>query len=67
MSLKIVHLVFISASTLLAFGYGGWSLTAYFTQGRGVQGLLGALSVVAGCTLIFYGRAILKKFRWIDL
>ncbi len=67
MSLKVVHLAFIAASTLLAFGYGGWSVTAYFTQGRNVQGVLGALSLAAGVGLIFYGRAILKKFRWIDL
>jgi hypothetical protein len=67
MSLKVFHIVFITASTLLAFGFGGWSLTEYFTQGGLSTAILGFASVAAGLALIWYGRAILKKFRWIDL
>ena len=31
MSLKAVHIIFITASCLLAFGFAGWCLKSFFS------------------------------------
>ena len=57
MSLKAFHIIFITASTLLAFGFGAWSLIGYFTVRSGKLDLiLGLASVGAGIALIVYGK-----------
>jgi len=65
MSLKAIHLVFISASTLLAMGFSGWSLSNFFAPEGGVKldlalGLGSALSAVG---LMVYGVYFLKKLK----
>ena len=63
MSLKAFHIVFIAASTLLAFGFGAWWLDQFFNDGRLLELLFGILSALAGAALIFYGRYFLKKLK----
>jgi hypothetical protein len=63
MSLKAFHLVFITAATLLAFGFGGW-LAKNFFAGGGAGNLISALlSFGAGIGLIVYECYFLKKTK----
>ena len=63
MSLKAIHLVFITASTALAFGFAAWELTAYANAGQTGDLILGIGSAVSGVALIIYGRYFLKKLK----
>jgi hypothetical protein len=64
MSLKIFHLVFITAASALAFGCGVWGLKNYWSaDGRLVDLLFGLGSLVAGVGLIVYERYFLKKLK----
>ena len=62
MSLRIFHIVFITLSTLLAFGLSAWEYGNYRAFGGGH--LWGAL-LAAGCGLILitYGIWFWKKAR----
>jgi hypothetical protein len=63
-SLKTVHIIFITASTLLAFGFGAWSLNNYFSPTGALGDLvLGGGSVAFGVGLIFYGKYFWKKLK----
>jgi ABC-type uncharacterized transport system permease subunit len=66
MSLKAIHIVFICASTLLAFGFGAWSLVHFANEGQRIDLAFGVGSILAGIGLIIYGRLILKKLRHIS-
>jgi len=66
MSLKTFHVVFISASTLLAFGFGGWLLKAYASTGQVSDLIFGIASVAVGIGLITYGRYFLRKLKHIS-
>ena len=64
MSLKALHLVFISAASALAFGFGVWSLKNYRLPGGGAEDLaLSLVSMAAGVGLIIYECCFLKKFK----
>jgi hypothetical protein len=64
MSLKAFHLIFITASSALAFGFGVWSLKDYWSpDGRLMNLLFGIGSIVAGVGLIAYERYFLKKLK----
>jgi len=63
MSLKAFHIIFIAASTLLAFGFGAWWLVQFFNDGKLLELLFAILSALAGAALIFYGRYFLKKLK----
>lgn len=61
MSLKALHLVFITASCLLAFGFAAW---CFFSPERSARDVVyGIGSVAVGVGLIFYGRYFLKKLK----
>jgi hypothetical protein len=63
MSLKAFHLVFITAATLLAFGFGVWLAKNFFSTG-GTGNLISALlSFGAGIGLIVYECYFLKKTK----
>jgi len=66
MSLKAFHLVFVTASVLLAFGCAAWSLMNYFEAKRAADLVFGVCSAVIGLGLIFYGRYFLKKLKHIS-
>lgn len=64
MSLKAIHIVFILAATLLAFGFGAWALRGYFSYEAGQSYLvMGVTSVCSGFVLLVYGRYFLRKLR----
>jgi len=64
MSLKAFHLVFITASSALAFGFGVWELRSYWSVAGVLQDLLFGLgSLVAGVGLLVYERYFLKKLK----
>jgi hypothetical protein len=63
-SLKAFHLIFISASSALAFGCTVWAVKNYFSpEGRGLDMLFATCSFLAGVGLIVYGRYFLKKLK----
>ena len=62
MSLKAFHVVFVTASVLLAFGFAAWCFSASPEPGLGWQ-LTGAASVLTGLGLVFYEAWFLKKMR----
>lgn len=64
MSLKAFHVVFITAASALAFGFGVWLLREY----RGVDGTTNDLvwavsSMVVGAGLLVYEGFVLKKLK----
>lgn len=63
MSLKALHIVFITSSILLAFFFGGWSVNRYFHGGSFGDLLFGAGSFLSALCLIAYSRVILKKLK----
>ena len=63
MSLKALHVVFIAASIVLAFGFGAWSLKAYSNGESQTDLWFGIGSIAAGVGLIVYGWAVLKKLK----
>lgn len=64
MSLKAFHLVFITASCLLAFGFAAWEVKSYCSPESKVWDLvLGVGSFAAGVGLIFYERYFLRKLK----
>jgi len=64
MSLKVFHLVFITAAIALAFGFGVWQLLGYFSpEGRFWDLASGLVSLAVGVGLICYERYFLKKTK----
>jgi hypothetical protein len=56
MSLKAVHLIFVTLLTALSFGCAAWAFAAG-------QPLFGALAIAAGILVIVYGIYFLKKLK----
>jgi hypothetical protein len=64
MSLKAVHIIFITASCLMAFGFAGWCLKSFFSgEGLTRDLVFGLGSFAVGVALIVYGRYFLKKLK----
>ncbi len=64
MSLKAFHVIFITASSALAFGCGVWELKSFFSgDGRVWDLVFGVAALAAGVGLILYERYFLKKFK----
>jgi len=59
MSLKAVHLVFVSLLTALSFGCAAWAFTAN-------QFVFGAGGIAAGILVIVYGIYFLKKLKHVS-
>ena len=63
MSLKAIHILFITLSTLLTLGFGGWCLNSYLEENKTSYMVLGIISFVAAVTLAGYGRWFIRKLR----
>ena len=64
MSLKAFHLIFISASCVLALGFGVWELKSYFSaEGKTIDLVFGIGSLLATVGLVVYERYFLKKLK----
>lgn len=64
MSLKAFHVIFITVSSLMLFGFGAWMLRAY----RGAEGAPSDLvwavaAIVAGVSLLVYEGFFLRKLK----
>ena len=62
MTLKAFHVVFVTASVLLAFGFAVWCFEAVPDPGTG-RLVAGAASVLIGLGLVAYEAWFLKKMR----
>jgi hypothetical protein len=64
MSLKAFHVLFITASSVLAVGCAVWGLRDFFSQdGRASDLIFGLSSLAVGIGLILYERYFLKKLK----
>jgi hypothetical protein len=64
MSLKAFHLIFITASSALAFGFGVWLVKNFFSpDGRASDLVFGLVSFAVSAGLIIYERYFLKKTK----
>lgn len=64
MSLKAVHLFFVTAFSALCFGCGIWKLRDYVRAHDATGDLAyGVLSLAAGVAVIVYGKYFLKKLK----
>jgi DNA-binding transcriptional regulator of glucitol operon len=66
MSLKAVHIFFITCSILLSFFLGGWLWHDYGRTQDHMEAVMGVVSVLSGFVLILYAKAILRKLRQIS-
>jgi hypothetical protein len=63
-SLKAFHIIFITASSALAFGFAVWAAKNFFgPQGTTSDLFIAIGAVLAGIALIVYGRYFLKKLK----
>ena len=63
MSLKSFHIVFISLSTLCAFGFGVWLLFGNAVDQSWCNVAGGIVSFLVGFALVAYGVRFLRKYR----
>jgi hypothetical protein len=63
MSLKGFHIFFISASTVLAFALGAWSIVRFMDVDGVGNAALALFSVAGGVLLVVYGIRIRKKLN----
>ena len=67
MSLKAVHVIFVTAALLLTAFFGGWAWHEYASpQGTRAHLIYGLLSIIAFLGLIVYGKYFLKKLKHIS-
>ncbi len=63
MGLKSFHVFFIVAATLLALGFGMWSVSAWLDNRGGMWLAMGIGSFAVAIGLMVYGWWFLKKLR----
>lgn len=67
MSLKAVHIFFITLSILLALGFAIWEVQRYFETGEPVDLMSGIFSFVLAVGLVVYGLYFLRKLKHVRL
>lgn len=63
MSLKALHIFFVSCSTLLALGVAVWCVMQFFDKKGAGYLLAGIGSAGAGVGLVWYGVAVYRKLK----
>ena len=63
MSLKALHIVFVTAATLLTAGLAYWFLRNHSETKQTVDLVLGVGSAVSAVALLVYGRIVFKKLK----
>ncbi len=64
MSLKAIHLVFVTILSTASFACGVWKLLRYRSEmGTGADLLFGLAALAVGVVVIIYGRYFLKKLK----
>jgi flagellar biogenesis protein FliO len=62
-SLKAFHVFFVVVSTLLALGFGVWSVNEYSRAGQSGTLAMGVASFIAAVALVVYGFWFLRKLK----
>jgi len=65
-SLKAFHVIFVTVSTILAFGVGFWAMRDYFTRHESGSLVFGLTSLLGAVVLVIYGRWFLKKLKGVS-
>jgi hypothetical protein len=63
MSLKGFHIVFVTVSSILAVGFGVWSIRQYTARGDTSALVIGIVSLVGAAVMVVYGRWFLNKLK----
>ncbi len=63
MSLKAIHVLFITVATIFAAGFGVWSIDFFLDRQEAVYLMLGIFSLTASLALIGYGSWFLRKMK----
>ena len=63
MSLKAFHVLFITISVLLCFGFGVWCFGSDFARGKTLYAAVGIASFVLGVSLVVYEIFFLRKLK----
>jgi hypothetical protein len=63
MSLKTFHLLFVTASVILALGFGAWGIEAFSSRGEVGTLVLALLSLLFGAGLVVYGIRVRTKLK----
>jgi hypothetical protein len=66
MSLKALHLVFVTALSALAFGLGVWKGRDYSQGGSAGDLVFSICAFLVGVLVIWYGKRVLKKLKSIS-
>lgn len=63
MSLKAIHVFFISLCVVLAFGFAFWGISQYRTDSNAGNLVLSVSAFIVGGALLFYLASFIKKMR----
>ncbi len=63
MSIKAVHLVFVTALSGLAFGFAAWQFRNYAQNHAGADLAWAVGSLVGGLAVVYYGIKVFKKLK----
>ena len=63
MSLKAIHIFFVTVATVASGGFGVWSVQRYTASGSGSDLALAILTVAMAVALPIYGVWFLKKTK----
>ena len=63
MSLKALHVAFVTVSTILAVGFGIWAIRNHNTNGDRLSPVIGVGSLTIALGLIFYDRWFINKLK----
>lgn len=66
MSLKLFHIVFIVASSLLSLVFGGWAVRSFAAGGGALDLIMGLVSIAFGLALVAYLSWFRRKIRTRD-
>lgn len=66
MSLRAVHICFISLSIFLAFGFGVWAVHNYSRSGNWISLVLGVASFLGGTFLVGYLFWFVSRMKRIE-
>lgn len=67
MSLKAIHVCFVTLFTLLCFGLSAFAGRTWMRDGGGMNLFLSVLGATSGLLMLVYFRAVLKKLRDISM
>lgn len=63
MSLRVFHIVFITACVALSLWVGVWGIRDFMQERSGEALALGILFLVSGVVLVVYGSKVFAKLR----